>query len=222
MQSVRITAAGAVALACLAYLTAPARACDDRFAKQCEAEAVAEPDTGPASKRKAAPARAVAAKPQPSLRRGTAPRVAAPAAPPAPSAAATLAADTPRESPLPDSPLARRFRGFIAPQSMTVNAFEEMHGPRPNAELLVPAMAMPAPASGAELEIAPDDAILEIPLPVDEVVAAASPSAPMAPATRVAANEEPEAPRRFPLHHLVLALCGALGAAAALRFIVGA
>ena len=32
----------------------------------------------------------------------------------------------------------------------------------------------------------------------------------------------PTVPSRFPIHSLVLALCGALGAAGALRFIVGA
>ena len=36
MMSVRITAAGAVAVALLAFLTAPVSACDERFIKKCE------------------------------------------------------------------------------------------------------------------------------------------------------------------------------------------
>src|SRR6476469_10262135 len=52
-MSVRITAAGAVAFAFLAYLTAPVSACDERYIKKCEkasAAAVA------ASEEQAAPA----------------------------------------------------------------------------------------------------------------------------------------------------------------------
>src|SRR5207237_4442463 len=41
MKSVRMLAAGAVALFALPALTAPVRACDDRFIKKCEAESEA-------------------------------------------------------------------------------------------------------------------------------------------------------------------------------------
>jgi hypothetical protein len=41
-------------------------------------------------------------------------------------------------------------------------------------------------------------------------------------ASLTAAPPADDAPSRFSIHSLVLALCGALGAASALRFIVGA
>ena len=57
MLSVRVTAAGAVFVVCLSFLTAPARACDDRFIKKCE-------------KASAAAAAAEEAASEPSARRG--------------------------------------------------------------------------------------------------------------------------------------------------------
>src|SRR5262249_34327950 len=55
-MSVRITAAGAVALVFLAYLTAPVSACDERYIKKCEkasaAAAAADEPAAPAAKRK--------------------------------------------------------------------------------------------------------------------------------------------------------------------------
>ena len=56
---VRITAAGAVAFALLAYLTAPVSACDERYIKKCEKAAAAavgasEEQSTPAAKRKSA------------------------------------------------------------------------------------------------------------------------------------------------------------------------
>src|SRR6201999_1529946 len=55
---VRITAAGAVAFALLAYLTAPVSACDERYIKKCEkaaaAAAGASEEATPAAKRKSA------------------------------------------------------------------------------------------------------------------------------------------------------------------------
>ncbi|MGB9365549.1 MAG: hypothetical protein WCE79_06020, partial [Xanthobacteraceae bacterium] len=55
---VRITAAGAVALALLTYLTAPVSACDERYIKKCEraaaAAAGADEPASPAAKRKTA------------------------------------------------------------------------------------------------------------------------------------------------------------------------
>src|SRR6476660_8952630 len=58
MNSVRITAAGAVAFACLSFLTAPVSACDERYIKKCErasaaaAAAAEEAAPAPAAKRK--------------------------------------------------------------------------------------------------------------------------------------------------------------------------
>src|SRR5690349_13712219 len=54
MLSVRITAAGAVFVCCLSFLTAPARACDDRYLGKCEkaaAQAAAD-EGGPAASSK--------------------------------------------------------------------------------------------------------------------------------------------------------------------------
>src|SRR5204862_4941859 len=52
-MSVRITAAGAVAIVCLSFLTAPVSACDERYIKKCEkvaaAAAAAEEGSAPAS-----------------------------------------------------------------------------------------------------------------------------------------------------------------------------
>ncbi len=58
-MSVRMTAAGAVVVACLSFLTAPVSACDERYIKKCErasaAAAAAEaPASVPAAKRKSA------------------------------------------------------------------------------------------------------------------------------------------------------------------------
>src|SRR5206468_11324606 len=59
MTCVRITAAGAVAVACLSFLTAPVSACDERYIKKCErasaaVAATAEEQATPAVKRKSA------------------------------------------------------------------------------------------------------------------------------------------------------------------------
>src|SRR5437764_297042 len=57
MNSVRITAAGAVAFACLSFLTAPVSACDERYVKKCErASAAAAAATEEAAAGAAAPA----------------------------------------------------------------------------------------------------------------------------------------------------------------------
>src|SRR5436853_6617767 len=58
-MSVRITAAGAVAIALLSFLTAPVSACDERFIKKCErasaaVAAASEEQSAPVAKRKSA------------------------------------------------------------------------------------------------------------------------------------------------------------------------
>lgn len=174
-----------------------------------------------------------------------------------------LASDSARMTALvPESALARRFRGFIDPQPMSQNAFETLRKPHVVALNLdaTPAMAasepivtakMDAPeavpiASAAPLskqdkivakQATPVEAAVTGPAAVAEAlatkpVAAAQPdvSAQTAPHVKAGAvvTESPrstptdEQPSRFSVHQLVLALCGALGAASALRFIVGA
>src|SRR6185503_20348772 len=66
MVSVRITAAGAVAFACLSFLTAPVSACDERYIKKCERESAAAAAAveeaaaaAPVAKRKSARVQAV-------------------------------------------------------------------------------------------------------------------------------------------------------------------
>jgi len=69
MNSVRITAAGAVAFACLSFLTAPVSACDERYVKKCErasaaaAVAAEEAAAAPVAKRKSARGQAVTPRP---------------------------------------------------------------------------------------------------------------------------------------------------------------
>ena len=65
MLSVRITAAGAVFVCCASFLTAPARACDDRYLGKCEkaaaAQAAEEGGTATSAKRSAKRVKVVAA-----------------------------------------------------------------------------------------------------------------------------------------------------------------
>ena len=134
-MSVRITAAGAVAVACLAFLTAPVSACDERYIKKCErasaaAAAAAEapvlrpsPSASPSSacrsSRRAAPG--TRASPSGRARRGFAIKR---------EAGMTLASARTRVTTLvPESALARRFRGFIDPQPIAQNAFEALRKP---------------------------------------------------------------------------------------------
>jgi hypothetical protein len=119
----------------------------------------------------------------------------------------------------------------------------EAVAPTPVAETPAPPAVTPAPSI---VTTAKQDRIAPRPAPVMELAAAeskpvtlAEPVAPAKPAVFAAANaaaavpqafvsesppvgpNEPQ-PSRFSIHQLVLALCGALGAASALRFIVGA
>jgi hypothetical protein len=174
-----------------------------------------------------------------------------------------LASDSTRMTTLmPESALARRFRGFIDPLPMAQNAFESLRKPQivamnldatpaipvSDASPPAPRMDNPAPVADAapmakQDKIVASPAAAEKPLtrsitlataPVAKPVAVAeavvaAPPLPTAPQTKPQAivTEAPipapaEPPSRFSVHQLVLALCGALGAAGALRFIVGA
>jgi hypothetical protein len=246
MKSVRMLATGAVALFVFSGLTAPVRACDDRFIKKCEAEAeaafLAERDaaTPAAPRRKSMRVRAAAPAVRPVVRHAAVPQVA-PAAPAAtkPNDAFRLASEEASAPAAPESPLLRRFRGFIDPQPMTVNSFEALRRPQLDAQHLTPAPAMPT----EEVAVAADDEIVVAEVPSEAAVppapnaaapAAASPAPAVAPAAQPAppvqavpapteATAAPsDAPGGFPLAKLALTLCAALGVASALRFIVRA
>jgi hypothetical protein len=248
-MSVRITAAGAVAVALLAFHTAPVSACDERYVKKCEREsaaAAAAPDesaAAPAAKRKGGRVQAVVSQRGKHVRfvqRTHAPRFSKH------ESRMTLASAESRMTTLPDTPLARRFRGFINPQPLAQNAFEALRKPHIVADNLEPPVVAPAdaaapaaaaeePAKPAAMELASAESksvvLPEPPAATAKPVALASasvtltaappPAMPQAFVTE-APSPAPSAPSGFPIHSLVLALCGALGAAGALRFIVGA
>lgn len=235
MKSVRITVTGVVVLACLTCLTAPVRACDDRFFQRCEAEATPPPEAdAPAVTTRRKPARLRAAvpradRPERQARRTRAPRFATHYTPAAatPDPALILASDEQPVAPAPESALARRFHGFIDPQSMTVNSFEELRRPRLDAQHLTPAPTLPANDAAASAEdVAPPEAnvIVDPPTVLAAVPAQAALPVVMPPVEVRMISEAPPATQPvggFPVHQLVLALCGALGVASALRFIVG-
>jgi hypothetical protein len=263
---VRITAAGAVALALLTYLTAPVSACDERYIKKCERAAAAaagatEEPSAPAAKRKAA-GRVQMVTSRRAKHMRLAKRTRAPAF--ATRGGMTLtSAESRMATANPESALARRFRGFIDPTPIAQNAFEALRKPHLVALNLEPPVALaqeaapgvaeaPAqPPAPAPVAAAKQDRI--VPQPAAPQPAAAQPtmelasaeskrvtlpdSAPAKPALVAAANATPTpeaffsaaAPQPdqppssgFPVHQLVIALCGALGVAGALRFVVGA
>src|SRR5262249_28346212 len=130
MVSVRITAAGAVFVCSLSLLTAPARACDDRYINKCEkaAAASAVEETAAAPARNGKRVRVVAASRSRHarfVRRRQAPRFAARGSRrmPRDESAAVMTA-------VSDTPMARRFRGFIDPHPIARNAFEALRKPR--------------------------------------------------------------------------------------------
>lgn len=266
MLSVRVTAAGAVFVACLGLLTAPARACDDRFIKKCEKAAAAaftvdEAAAQPGGKRAGAKrVRVVASRHAPHsrlIRRTRAPRFASRNA-----QRALLASGGERAAALlPDTPMTRRFRGFIDPQPISQNAFEALRKPHAVA-LDFDAAAIVPPVEAAEAGAAQPESTAPA-TPVGNVTTtpkqdklAIKPAAPMELASAesrpvtlpdlapvkpvvkpalieqaamtapIIVTESPapsdQKPNKFSFHGLVLALCGALGAASALRFIVGA
>lgn len=240
MTSVRMLAAGAVALLALPMLAAPVRAnCDDRFIKKCETESeaafVAEQGTTatPPTRRKTPRVRAAFEKPD--MQRTRAPRFIARTRPAAPEPAPAVAPDAERPAALAESPLARRFRGFIDPHPLTLNSFEELRKPRLEPEHLVPALAMPAAdmtGVAADDEILPPDPPTVVaanvePTPPRQVAELQRPTSDAAPLPAPAMAEMQAADDDgkgggFPFHKLVLTLCAALGVASALRFIVRA
>jgi hypothetical protein len=184
--------------------------------------------------------RAAAPVVRPVVRHTAAPQVTpAPAAPAAtkPNDAFRLASEEASAPAAPESPLLRRFRGFIDPQPMTVNSFEALRRPQLDAQHLTPAPAMPT----EEVAVAADDEIVVAEVPSEAAVPpapnAAAPAA-VPPAVAPAAQPAPpvqavpapaeataapsDAPGGFPLAKLALTLCAALGVASALRFIVRA
>lgn len=259
MISVRITAAGAVAVVSLAFLTAPVSACDERFIKKCErasaaAAAAAEAqDSAPVAKRKSVKRVQVIASRRSKhtrfIKRTRAPGFAVKR-----EIGMTLASASSRATALPETALARRFRGFIDPRPIAQNTFEVWRKPHlvavnlelpdtmPTPDAAAPAIAeTPAqPAAGIvttakQDRITPKPAVMELssaesrPVILPELPRHAAPIAaimvPMS-ATQAVLTESPITPAEpqpsgFGFHQLVLALCGALGAASALRFIVG-
>lgn len=264
IMSVRITAAGAVAIASLAFLTAPVSACDERFIKKCErasaaaaaaaAAAAQAQDAAPLAKRKSVKRVQVVASRR-SKHTRFAKRTRAPGFAVKREVGMTLASASSRATLLPESALARRFRGFIDPRPIAQNAFEiwrkphvmavnleppetvpaaEAAPPPPAAETPVQSAASPA-ATAKQDRIGPKPAVMELssaeprPVILPELPIHSSPIAPSnvpAPAIQAVLSEVPaapiEQPGRFSFPQLFLALCGALGAASALRFVVGA
>lgn len=268
---VRITVAGAVAFALLAYLTAPVSACDERYIKKCEKAAAAaagasEEQAAPAAKRKSAGrVHVVTSRRAKHVR--FAKRMGAPEF--ATRGRVLTSAESRMTSVSPESALARRFRGFINPAPLAQNAFEALRKPHLVALNLEPPVALPQEAAPVVAE-APAQAPAPAPVvaakqdrvapqPAAPQPAAAPQSAAAPPAMELASAEskrvtlpdppaakpelvaaanaapapqtffsatqpssdEPK-PSGFPVHQLVIALCGALGVAGALRFVVGA
>jgi hypothetical protein len=245
MFSVRITAAGAVFLCCVSFLTAPARACDDRYFKTCEKaaadQAAAEDSTSVSGVRRGKRVKVVAARQSrhARLRHRQAPRFA--------SRITRRVALDGSERRMPDTPMARRFRGFIDPQPMAQNAFEALRKPHlvsldfdsgallPVVDVAEAAAIGPAqtpPARSATTTTSKQDRLVARPASLMELASAESRPVTLPPAPAKAALPEPaaapavvtaaptEPPSKLSFHGLVLALCGALGAASALRFIV--
>jgi hypothetical protein len=251
-MSVRITAAGAVAFAVLAFHTAPVSACDERYIKKCEkasaaaaaAEAATPATAAPTAKRKST-GRVQVVVSRRSRHMRFAKRLRAPGFAVRRERGMELASAEARATTLsPESPLARRFRGFINPLPIAQNSFEALRKPHIVAVNLEPPPTMPvetaATSNAADVPVAVPAPGMELASAQSKPVTLAEPAAPAKPAILAAANAAPtpaapqafvsatpplapETPQsRFSIHQLVLALCGALGAASALRFIVGA
>ena len=246
MLSVRVAAAGVV-VALLSVFTVPAGACDfDRYQKKCDRELAARADAEVASERKSAKRVKTSSRRAKHVRlvkRSRAPRFAV-----RQEGGMTLASSSARMTTLlPESVLARRFRGFIDPRPVADNSFEALRKPHlvaldfdaaPIVAPTAPADAMPVEASLPSAATTPkQDRITAKPASI-ELASAESKPVTLAPAPQPAepaaapqlvtaqasltAAPPADAPSRFSIHSLVLALCGALGAASALRFIVGA
>ena len=150
MKSVRITAAGAVFVIGLVNLTLPARACDDRFIKKCEKAseaASAEESAGNASARRSSKrVKLVASRHSRYVHRSrhrAAPRFTARR-----SERAELAQRAEPRNAQAESPMARRFRGFISAQPIAKNAFETLRKPHAVATDFDAAAILPARGGG--------------------------------------------------------------------------
>jgi hypothetical protein len=224
----------------------------DRYQKKCDRELAARAESESASERKSAKrAKATSRRARhvrTAKRMRTAPRFAVVKRE---RGSMKLASAEVRAVLLPESALTRRFRGFIDPTPISQNSFEQMRKPHPMAldfdpTLIVPqaapaetAVAVPdAPATPPATTVAapkqdkaaPAAATIQLassesrPVTLPPLASRPATTAPVAPpAVQVSAAESaPVSPSGFSVHALVLALCGALGAASALRFIVGA
>src|SRR2546423_598146 len=148
MKGVRTTPAGRVPFVGLPCLTAPVSACDERYIKKCErasaaaATAAEAAATAPAAKRKPVGRVHVVAsrrsKHSRFVKRSRAPGFAKR------EPGLMLASAESRMTLAPESPLARRFRGFINPQPLAQNAFEAMRKPHVVAVNLEPPLAPPS------------------------------------------------------------------------------
>ena len=250
MLSVRVAAAGVV-VALLSFVTTPAVACDfDRYQKKCDRELAARAEADSAAERKSVKrvktASSRRAKHVRTVKGRHAPRFAVQR-----EGGMTLASSSARMTTvLPESVLARRFRGFIDPRPVADNSFEALRKPHlvaldfdagviapptataetmPGAEssASLPSAATPPKqdkiAKPASMELASAEStpvtLAPAPQPAQPAVA---PQLATVQASLTASPPADDTPSRFSIHSLVLALCGALGAASALRFIVGA
>src|SRR3954467_2130658 len=146
-MSVRITAAGAVAFAFLTYLTAPVSACDERYIKKCEkasasaSAAASEEQAPPAARRKSAGRVQVVTSHRSRhvrfVKRMRAPEFATR------GRMVLTSAESRMTTVAPESPLARRFRGFIDPTPLAQNSFEALRKPHIVALNLEPPVALP-------------------------------------------------------------------------------
>ena len=248
-MSVRITAAGAVAFAFLTYLTAPVSACDERYIKKCEkasaSAAASEEQAAPAARRKSAGRVQVLTSHRSRhvrfVKRMRAPEFATR------GRMVLTSAESRMTMVAPESPLARRFRGFIDPTPLAQNSFEALRKPHIVALNLEPPVALaaeatpvvaqaPEPQAPAPVAVATVKQDRPAPQAAMELASAESrpvklpdpapAAAPAKPALVAAANTEPAAqafltaatpqpdepkPSGFPVHQLVIALCGALG-----------
>jgi len=244
MLSVRVAAAGVV-VASLCCVAAPAGACDfDRNQKKCDRELAARAEADSAAERKSVKrvktASSRRAKHVRTVKGRHAPRFAVQR-----EGGMTLASSSARMTTvLPESVLARRFRGFIDPRPVAENSFEALRKPHlvsldfDAAAIASPtatAEAMPEPLPGvatapkqdkiakpAAMELASAESKPVTLAPVQPAEPAPAPQPATVQASLTASPPADDPPSRFSIHSLVLALCGALGAASALRFIVGA
>ena len=162
MLSVRVAAAGVV-VALLSFVTTPAVACDfDRYQKKCDRELAARAEADSAAERKSVKrvktASSRRAKHVRTVKRRHAPRFAVQR-----EGGMTLASSSARMTTvLPESVLARRFRGFIDPRPVADNSFEALRKPH-LVSLDFDAAAITAPTATAEAMSEPSPGVATAP-----------------------------------------------------------